>query len=236
MAKILAVTISALLLISVVIAPVSATRTIEITKDVGVKKNLLAKQLTDLESYKEIFPSFVKSVEVEPNTNRAKFIVETPTRAEADVQSTIEPDGTFVVEILSGELKGSKIITKLKERVGFDGTPKGATTVRTTLILETGWAVSLPMSFISDDQISKAIGDGFYDLGQYVKSKNQNEKIVKVDKSEKSPPKIKADNSAKTPKIEAARVLEPEKEPSFESTITQTIEHLISTIKDFFGI
>jgi hypothetical protein len=240
MSKILTIILSALLITSIVITPVYATRTIEITKDIGVKKSLLAKQLEDLKSYKDVFPAFVKSVEIEPNTNRAKFIVDAQVRSEADVQSTVQPDGTFVVEILSGDLKGSKIITKLKERVGFDGTPKGATTVKTTLILETSMTASLALAFINDEQISESIGNGFYELGEYVKSKHPNtkESIVNVDYAKKVQTKSKiAENLEKTPKLEAARALEPDKESmKFQITITQAIENFISTIKGFFGI
>jgi hypothetical protein len=217
------------------VLPAFAARTIEVTKDVDVSKTLLAEQLTDLESYTEIFPAFVKSVEVDQNTNRAKFIVETPARSEADVQSTIQPDGTFVVEILSGDLKGSKIVTKLKERIGFDGTPKGATTVTTTLILETSWTVSLALAVVDDNQIRKAIGDGFYDLGNYVKSKHQNEKIVNVDKSKKSNSKTNLAGSAQSQKLEAARELDPQKEAmKTQLDIYQKINEFMSALKNLF--
>ena len=99
-----------------------------------------------------------------------------------------------MVEILSGDLKGTKIITTLKERIGFDGTPKGATTVKTKLMLETSFWISLALSFVGDSEIKNAVGDGFYDLGEYVKVKYPQE------------------TTKKTPKLEAAKALEPAKE------------------------
>lgn len=188
------------------IVPVYATRVIDVTKEVDVKKSLLEKTLTDLTSYKKIFPSLIKDVKVDPsNKNQAKFVVEAQGTKEADIKSTVKPDGTFVVEILSGDLKGSKIVTTLKERVGFDGTPNGATTVKTKFYLETSMLVSFALSFVGDGQIEEAVGNGFYDLGQYIKVQypQPKQQQVKVDYKEKP---------TTTPKLEAAKKLDLEKE------------------------
>jgi hypothetical protein len=207
-------------------------RTIEVTKDVDVQKDLLAKQLADLKSYKEIFPAFVKSVYVDSDTGRAKFIVETPNRSEADVQSTILPDGTFVVEILSGDLKGTKITTALKERTGFDGTPNGATTITTRLNLETSWTVSLGLSVVRDDKISDAIGNGLYDLGQYVKK--QNEPVVQNGAVQNNVAQTPAEN---VPRLEAARELEPQMEiMRIPFAIYQKAEELFATLKGLLSL
>ena len=124
-----------------------------------------------------------------------------------------------MVEILSGDLKGTKIITTLKERIGFDGTPKGATTVKTKLMLETSFWISLALSFVGDSEIKNAVGDGFYDLGEYVKVKYPQE------------------TTKKTPKLEAAKALEPAKEAikpqttSSQNQQTKPKTSLQSTIK-----
>ena len=183
-----------LVLLGSIATPVYATRYVEVTKEVNVKKEFFAKELSDLRNYKEIFPTLIKSVKIDPATNRAKFVIEASGTHEADVKSSILPDGSFVVEILSGDLKGTKIITTLKERIGFDGTPKGATTVKTKLMLETSFWISLTLSFVGDSEIKNAVGDGFYDLGEYVKVKYPQE------------------TTKKTPKLEAAKALEPAKE------------------------
>jgi hypothetical protein len=196
----MAVVISSLLLGNFLVSPVFATRTIQVMKEVDVGKNLLAKQLTDLKSYKEVFPAFIKEIKIDQNTNRAKFIIDAQGRKEADVVSSVKQDGTFVVEIMSGDLKGSKIITKLKERTGFDGTPNGATIIKSTLILETSWLVSLALSVIDDKTISNAVGDGFYDLGQYVKQYQEPEKQpIQVDYEETSKSKSHKNYDAPKP-------------------------------------
>lgn len=172
--------VSVLLLINFVMEPALATRVIEVTKEIDVRKDLFAKQMADLASYQEIFPAFVKEVKVDSTSGNAKFVVEAQGRQEADVKSYVRHDGTFIVEILSGDLKGSKIITKLNERVGFDGTPNGATTVSSTLILETSWVVSMALAIVDDKTISQAVGDGFYELGQYVKNQKPKESLIEA--------------------------------------------------------
>ena len=185
-----------LVLVGIIILPVYAANVIETTKEVNVKKELMAKTLSDLRNYKELFPDFVKSVELKQDPNYAKFTINAQgSTYVADVKSLNQPDDTFVIEVLSGGIKGTKMITTLSERVSFDGkTPDGATTVKTKLILETDFWTSFALLFVGTSQIQKAIGDGFYNVGEYVKVKYPQETI----------------NT--TPKLEAAKALEPSKE------------------------
>jgi hypothetical protein len=171
-------------LLCVTIVPAFAERTIQVTKDVDVRKEALATVLADLRSYKEIFPTLVKDVRIDPKTNQAKFTIIAQGTHEADVKSSTLQDGSFAIDIISGDLKGSQIITSLEKRVGFDGTPDGATTVKSTLTLETSWWISAALTLVSDSDIEKAVGDGFYELGQYAKSERSQE-IIKIDHEEK---------------------------------------------------
>lgn len=199
--------ISISLLTSTIITPAYADRTIEITKKVDVRKDLFEKTLTDLTSYKKIFPSLIKDVKINPsNKNQAKFVIEAQGTREADIKSTVKPDGAFVIEILSGDLKGSKITTTLKETFGFDGSQNGGTVVKTKLSLETSFLVSVALSFVKDSEIQTGVGDGFYELGQYIKVQYPQPKEAlqtKADYKEKS---------TTVPKLEAAKKLDPQKE------------------------
>jgi 3-hydroxymyristoyl/3-hydroxydecanoyl-(acyl carrier protein) dehydratase len=174
-----------LLALSVTIIPAFAERTIEVRKEIDVKKEILATALTDLRSYKEVFPAFVKDVRVDSNTNQAKFIVIAQGTHEVDVKSSMYED-SFVIDIVSGDLKGSKIITNLESRVGFDGTPNGATIVKTTLILETSWWVTTALALISDSDIRKAVGDGFYELSHYARTKYSQDEPISITQNEKT--------------------------------------------------
>ncbi len=171
---------------SITVAPVFAERAVQVTKEIDVRKEVLATVLTDLRSYKEIFPTLVKDVQIDSKTNQAKFIIIAQGTHEADVKSSVLQDGSFVIDITSGDLKGSQIITSLEKRVGFNGTPDGATIVKATLTLETSWWISAALSLVSDSEIEKAVGDGFYELGQYAKSEYSQGELVKIDYEEKA--------------------------------------------------
>jgi hypothetical protein len=120
----------------------------------------------------------VKDVIIDQNTNQAKFIIVAQGMHEAQVESSIRQDGSFVVDVLSGDLKDSKIIIILQERTGFDGTPNGATTVKAKLILHTSWLASTALSFVNDSDIQTAVGDGFYEVGKYAKSGSSQNQIL----------------------------------------------------------
>lgn len=201
------------LLASVIITPVYATKTIEVTKEVDVRKDLLAKTLADLTIYKKIFPALINDVKLDPtNKNQAKFIIEALGTRETDIKSTVSPEGTFTVDIISGDLKGSKIIITLKERHGFDGTPGGGTTVKTKLILEYGFLVSLALIPVDDSEIENAVGNGFYEVGQYIKVQypQQKQQLVNVEYKKNT-----------VPKLEAAKKLDPQKEAKKIQLATQ---------------
>jgi hypothetical protein len=197
----LAVVLSSILIANFVIAPAFATRTIQVTKQVDVKKDLFAKQLTDLKSYKEIFPTFVKDVKIDQSTNRAKFVIDAQGRKEAYVKSTNLQNGTLLIEIVSGDLKGSKVVTTLGNRLGFDGTPNGATTIHSTLVLETNWFVTLALSFVDDKTISNAVGDGFYEIGQYAKLQATQKQPIQVDYEKPSSKTTSVKNSVTSKKV-----------------------------------
>jgi len=224
----MAIVLLSLLLVNFVVSPAFAARIIEVTKEIDVKKTTLSKALTDLKIYQEIFPQIVKSVSIDPNTGRTKFVIDAVGTHEVDVKSSVQSNGVYVVEILSGDLKGSKITTTLKERVGFDGTPNGATIVKTTLALETSWLLAIPMSSVSDDTINNEVGNGFYKVGQYLKTKYPEPKgeLVNLDYKEKSSHNSNiVENYVSTPKLEAAKKLDPKKEAQrFELKPKETVK------------
>lgn len=185
-----------ILIVGTIITPVFATRYINLEKKVDVRKELFAETLIDLRNYAKIFPSFIKSVELKSDNN-AKFRVNVEgTSYDAEVRYTIQPDHKYVLEVVSGDLKGTKMITTLTETWGFDGTPNAGTIVNMKVTLETSWFVSFIMFFVGDHQIRSALDTGVYLLAEHAK---------------KLPVQVSSQNT-ETKNIEAARKLEPEKE------------------------
>lgn len=184
------------LIVGTIITPVFATRYINLEKKVDVRKELFAETLTDLRNYAKIFPSFIKSIELKSDNN-AKFRVNVEgTSYDAEVRYTIQPDHKYVLEVVSGDLKGTKMITTLTETWGFDGTPNAGTIVNMKVTLETSWFVSFIMFFVGDHQIRSALDTGVYLLAEHAK---------------KLPVQVSSQNT-ETKNIEAARKLDPEKE------------------------
>src|SRR5947209_19485045 len=99
-----------------------ADKELNLKKTVDVKSQVLLGTLSDLQSYPQIFPEYIKSVEL-TGKNSAKFNVgSNGIFFDVQTQYVQFPDGRYMVEVTSGDLKGSKIITSLQKTWGFDGT------------------------------------------------------------------------------------------------------------------
>ncbi len=210
-----------ILLVGIIVSPAYATRTVSVTKELDIKKDLLATVLEDPKNYKEIFPA-IKDVKLNSNDkNQVKFVIDAMGRQEADVKLSKQPNGAFLAEILSGDLKGSKIITTLKERSGFHGEPNAGTTVKCTLALEIGFWISVPMSLVSDSQIETEVGNGFYKLSEYAKSKYPQNNLVNVDYKKNTMPKLEAAKKLDLQK-EAQKILVLDNTKTKKTPLVQT--------------
>jgi hypothetical protein len=88
------------------------------------------------------------------------------------------------------------------------------------------------LSVVGDDKISDAIGNGLYDLGQYVKK--QNEPVVQNGAVQNNVAQTPAEN---VPRLEAARELEPQMEiMRIPFAIYQKAEELFATLKGLLSL
>ena len=150
--------------------PAFAEREITLKKTVDVKNELLLETLSDLQSYPQIFPEFIKSVKL-TDDKTAKFTVgSNGIFFDVQAQHIQYPDGRHVVEVISGDLKGSKIITTLQKTWGFDGTPNGGTRVNMEILLQTSGMLSLITPSISDEMILSHLDAGLEKLVVYAKT------------------------------------------------------------------
>ncbi|HXV38860.1 MAG TPA: hypothetical protein VD699_04745 [Nitrosopumilaceae archaeon] len=155
--------------------PAFADRTVSVVKKVDVTKELFCDTFTNLDNYSKIFPEFVQSVKLDNDENLASFSIKVSgTTYNAKVKSLIQPDCKYVLDVVSGELKGSRIITTLDKTWGFDGTAGGGTIIKSELKLEIPWYMSPLLLFIGDEKIKSALGDGFYKIAQYTKINSVN--------------------------------------------------------------
>ena len=146
-----------------------AEKDLVLKKTVDVKNQALLETLSNIQNYPQIFPENIKSVEL-TGTNTAKFNVGS-NGIFFDIQTTYtqNSDGSYVIEITSGDLKGSKIVTTLQKTWGFDGTPDGGTIVNMDIMLQTSGMLSLLAPSISDQAILSNLDSGLDKFADYAK-------------------------------------------------------------------
>jgi len=159
----------AIILSPVITQPVFADRYITYEDKVNVKKEIFEKTLTDLQAYPKIFPHYIKSVKlIDTQKHLAEMKVTFPFSSDWQIKYNALSDGKYIIEVISGDLKGTKMTTILKEIPGFDGTPKGGTNVKMDLVLQLPWFYSM---FVSDDSIRSGLDLGLYKFENYAKTK-----------------------------------------------------------------
>ncbi len=147
-----------------------AEKDLSLKKTVDVKSQVLLETLSNLQSYPQIFPEYIKSVELMGDKS-AKFNVgSNGIFFDVQTQYTQYPGGNYVVEVTSGDLKGSRIITTLQKTWGFDGTPDGGTVVNMEVLLQTSGMLSLLAPFIPDQTILSNLDTGLDKFATYAKS------------------------------------------------------------------
>ena len=160
-----------------------AEKELVLKKTVNVNSQVLLETLSNIQNYPLIFPEYIKSVEL-TGADTAKFNVGS-NGIFFDVQTkyTQNSDGSYVIEVTSGDLKGTKIITTLQKTWGFDGTPDGGTIVNMDLMLQTSGMLSLLAPSIPDQAILSNLGTGLDKFASYAKSNSETQSSLK-DKSQ----------------------------------------------------
>ena len=155
-----------------------AEKDLSLKKTVDVNNQALLETLSNIQNYPQIFPEYIKSVEL-TGTDTAKFNVGS-NGIFFDVQTkyTQNSDGSYVVEVTSGDLKGSKIITTLQKTWGFDGTPDGGTKVNMGMTLQTSGMLSLLAPSIPDQAILSNLNSGLDKFASYAKSKSETQSVL----------------------------------------------------------
>jgi len=156
-----------------------AEKDLSLKKTVDVKNQALLETLSNIQNYPQIFPEYIKSVEL-IGTDTAKLNVGSH-GIFFDVQTKYaqNSDGSYVVQVISGDLKGSKIVTTLQKTWGFDGTPDGGTIVNMDMVLQTSGILSLLAPSIPDKAILSNLGSGLDKFASYAKSKSETQSVLK---------------------------------------------------------
>jgi ribosome-associated toxin RatA of RatAB toxin-antitoxin module len=156
-----------------------AEKDLSLKKTVDANSETLLETLSNVQNYPQIFPEYIKSVEL-TGTNTAKFNVgSNAIFFDVETKYMQNSDGSYVVEVTSGDLKGSRVVTTLQKTWGFDGTPDGGTIVNMDMILQTSGMLSLLTPSIPDQTILSNLGAGLDKFALYAKNKPETQSVLK---------------------------------------------------------
>ncbi len=149
-----------------------ADRMVTLQKVSDVSEESLLDTISNVSEYPKIFPDNVKYVKILDNNTK---LVEMDTGINGmffDTQAICKTDanGNYVVEVVSGDLKGTTMTTKLEKTWGFHGQKDGGTIAYIALDVKTSGFLSWMINFVPDSSVSDALGYGFDKFVQHVQT------------------------------------------------------------------
>ena len=148
-----------------------ADRLINYKTVANVPENSLISTMSNISKYPQIFPDNIRYVKIldnktnliEMNAGLDGFFFNT----EAIYHQ--KPDGRYVIQVISGDLKGSTMTTDLNKTWGFDGKAGKGTIANVSLDLKTSGVLSWMIGFVPDNSLSAALENGFDRFVEYAK-------------------------------------------------------------------
>jgi ribosome-associated toxin RatA of RatAB toxin-antitoxin module len=149
-----------------------ADRVITLQKISDVTKDSLLSTISDVSRYPQIFPDNVKSIRILDNSTKLVEMNAGINGMFFDTQATCKTDtnGNYVVEVISGDLKGTTMTTKLEKTWGFHGQKDGGTIANIVLNVKTSGFLSWMIGFVPDSSLIDALGYGFDKFVQHIKT------------------------------------------------------------------
>lgn len=140
-----------------------ADRMITLQKVSDVKEESLLNTISNVSQYSKIFPDNVKYVKILDNNTRLVDINAGVNGIFFDTKAIYKTDsnGNYVVEVVSGDLKGTIMTTNLEKTWGFHGQKDGGTIANISLDVKTSGLLAWMINFIPDSSVSDALEYGF---------------------------------------------------------------------------
>ena len=140
-----------------------ADREITMQKVANVKEESLIKVISDLPKYPQIFPENIRYVKLLDNETKLVEMKAGVSGIFFDAQAiyTTDSDGKYVIKVVSGDLKGTTMTTKLQKTWGFDGQKNQGTIANISLDLKTSGLLSWILDFVPDSSLTYALETGF---------------------------------------------------------------------------
>lgn len=146
-----------------------ADRVIDVQTVANVKEQSLLSTISNLQNYPQIFPDNIKSVKLLDNKTNLVEMNAGVNGIFFDTQAVYQqtPDGKYIVQVISGDLKGTTMTTELNKTWGFDGSPGMGTKANISLDLKTTGFLSWMLGFVPDDSLNYALQNGFNKFVDY---------------------------------------------------------------------
>lgn len=161
-----------IMILLVTIIPVSAEKTITITKTLDVSKDSLENVLNDLNDYNNIFPEYVKSADIikkEDNFSIAKIKFGAHGfYFDAGIEHIALNDDFHRLKITTSDLKGTTITTSLQETWGYDGTPNMGTDVKVKISLQVSGLLGF-LGLVSDEMVGFSVDKSLITLAEHAR-------------------------------------------------------------------
>lgn len=138
----------------------------------NVNEQSLISTMSNIQNYPQIFPDNIRSVKILDNKTNLVDMNVGLNGFFFDTQAVYNQtsDGTYVIEVTSGDLKGTTMTTQLNKTWGFDGTPGMGTIADVSLDLKTSGFLSWMLGFVPDNSLNFALQNGFARFVDYTKS------------------------------------------------------------------
>jgi len=153
------VAVFSIMVISATQQPAFADRTIYFDKVLDINKDSLEQVMGDLKNMPKIFPDFIESVEYSNNEEKklAKIALNlNGFHVYPQIKYSQPSQGWHIVQVVSGDLKGTKLFTKFDETWGFDGSPNQGTIVNIEMNLRYS-GISSFLGIVSDKTLEYSL-------------------------------------------------------------------------------
>lgn len=146
-----------------------ADRIIDVQTVANVNEQSLLAAISNVQNYPQIFPDNVKSVKILDNQTNLVDMNAGVNGVFFDTQAIYQqlPNGTYTVQVVSGDLKGTTMTTELNKTWGFNGAPGMGTVANISLDLKTSGFLSWMLSFVPDSSLNYALQNGISKFVDY---------------------------------------------------------------------
>ena len=155
--------------------PAFAERNISFEKVLDINKDSFQAVMLDLKNMPLIFPDFIESVEPTNNEEIANIVLNlNGFHIYSKIKYSDERVDWHTLEVITGDMRGTKLSTKLDETWGFSGAPNQGTIVNIEMDLQySGWSSFL--GFVSDDTLRYSMNKFLTSTVSFANSNNEDD-------------------------------------------------------------